>query len=1117
MGQDNKNKVEVYQAEEAPHIKIERLDSATHLIEGMFLQFKETPDQSQSSRYSELVKGDILLVEKLHFADGNLHSVTLKDHPRNADGKSNTTSFKFLFEKLHENFNFLTQAEGQLIREKELAALNAKIEHKQKEYSDLEQNPEKLNALSLQIYSRRIGSPTAPLFTGGINNVVDLLGSSNATEQIEHYSAGMGMAKDLVQIQLQYLQNISSEILELSKKVMPYVMERMITSISSMEEKKVQFEKMNDSVASMQLYTGVGVEVDTIRTGNSADRAEPLTLMQERLFADAELSYFNATHAEHLDASSVGDDFFTALVTNDDLVNQIFPTQRCVCVMAIREKDIDYKDSLYNLIMNQMNKTVFLLIRDGENISAVYSPIGSHLAAKNLFPSKDSLDKHFFTHSDIEITPESLDYAKATSKADKETLHYKRFLILIAGLQHRLNLFGTFYPDNQLFNIFNVGFQNNYFRYIHDADGEGLLSDGHTQSLMSWVMQKNKTLHKGSTLLCDNKAMTIYHVAAGCFRWSHYNKSNDGYRQIKGPVEDFSVVNCQRNKDGQFFVKLKCSNENFTYDFDQKAHVVDTVYFLAEGESALGYFDNRIPYLVLDNISAVELEFYCSQRRFRKEYLSYMRLFKAAMAHLKEAEAANLNDIQYFKSAVGNIQDTPFKEHEVLSMINDAIALFNGKKSRTSILNYLYTCLNVKGNNNIKARVLEFSESISDQGFSPIALTIDNNGTFFVYTNILADDYLEQITPHFWMNRFALIQKKNQFHWELRNEKVSFDDFRREERLICVFNQERYDHYYKNTSWSHMQINYQNGGVEERYSGLFHTYAQKKKMLDAAQYSVELLKKIVTNTVDRQTVEFLKSAVSGNYYSHRLRLFVGFKEGHPLLNIHFTNSMKWLNSLFDKYQNAPGVDLIEQDNSELNYYFETSNMFHDWTIKRNIIENDSDRTELANYSSRSIGYAYKKHIAEHHSAIRYFVFSTYTNTLFGIDEFLGNTNIVQPVIQLGLLNGSIHVVKKNDYSNLEHKECIIVAEQPKLEEMKLLLEDKLNGLKDKWDLQRNRVDVSISVSKHFVIHAEDYNYLVKQRYPRSSIPPVEWSSKFECYMNDETMELLDPDNVIVEK
>lgn len=397
---NNETDVELYQADDKIDSNVELMDSLTHITEGMYAKFKETPDQSQSNSYSELYKGDILLIQKLHYADGSLHSIRLKDHPRNSNNKAETGYFTVLFANFYKDYDLVSKADGKAVRAEELSKLNKRIEIKQNEFSQLEEDPKKLQKISFDIYSKRISSPNQPK-AFNLNNVVDMLGSKNATEQIQQFSASANMATDLMKIQFDYLQKIQQEILDLTNKVMPYVVEHAASGLASVQESYENMRQMNDSVASMELFNGVGVEVYTICTGEPASSDIPLTLMQERLWADAELAFFNEAQSHNLDATNLDTIFFSEFAKNPALVNQIFPTQRCVCIMAakkesVRGKDERKDDLFYKLKLDVMNREVFLLIRNGENIHVVYSPISSHLAANNLFPSRDSLEKHFF-------------------------------------------------------------------------------------------------------------------------------------------------------------------------------------------------------------------------------------------------------------------------------------------------------------------------------------------------------------------------------------------------------------------------------------------------------------------------------------------------------------------------------------------------------------------------------------------------------------------------------------------------------------------------------------------------------------------------------------------------
>jgi hypothetical protein len=48
----------------------------------------------------------------------------------------------------------------------------------------------------------------------------------------------------------------------------------------------------------------------------------------------------------------------------------------------------------------------------------------------------------------------TLAYSDKLSLVEREILHYKRFMLMIAGLDHRDNLFGDFYPKQEFMSMF---------------------------------------------------------------------------------------------------------------------------------------------------------------------------------------------------------------------------------------------------------------------------------------------------------------------------------------------------------------------------------------------------------------------------------------------------------------------------------------------------------------------------------------------------------------------------------------------------------------------------------------------------------------------------------------
>lgn len=90
---------------------------------------------------------------------------------------------------------------------------------------------------------------------------------------------------------------------------------------------------------------------------------------------------------------------------------------------------------------------------------------------------------------------EDVSYTDRLKQHDLMALHYRRFLILICGLDHRLKLFGDFYDTNTPYSFLSLEFRERYFQFLHDKDGSGLLGMAETRpSLQSYLEQANSCL-----------------------------------------------------------------------------------------------------------------------------------------------------------------------------------------------------------------------------------------------------------------------------------------------------------------------------------------------------------------------------------------------------------------------------------------------------------------------------------------------------------------------------------------------------------------------------------------------------------------------------------------------
>ena len=320
--------------------------------------------------------------------------------------------------------------------------------------------------------------------------------------------------------------------------------------------------------------------------------------------------------------------FLTALVKQAlsrqaGLRDQIFGgAERAIVCCATRRTDKDYGDAWANR-QNEINQEVYLLIRDGENLYRVFSPVESHLQSDLLFPSYDVMGKHFIGFNGEEINLTDVRYVKARDRHDSAALHYKRFLILFAGLDQQKKLFGDFYSENESNKFISLAFQAKHFRLISDVTGEKLLPLEKRLPLAEWVRAKNAYLRSGSRVFGLWAGQIDENTAPACMRRSVGYRSNEPYLAYC-PIDPQSLQ-IAFAVGHQLFVKVRVTGDTHQYK---------TKSFDAKVQLTRSSFTDTFTFLCLDAVTPEELRHYIYNREARSQHLRYIRLFKAALAHL---------------------------------------------------------------------------------------------------------------------------------------------------------------------------------------------------------------------------------------------------------------------------------------------------------------------------------------------------------------------------------------------------------------------------------------------------------------------------------------------------
>ncbi|WP_219096130.1 hypothetical protein [Pseudomonas sp. UMAB-40] len=394
--------------------------------------------------------GVVLLVKNLRHDDVGLHTVIMAAHPL-WDSQSD---IRFLAAEFYELFERCFDAEA--VRLKERQVLELELGRLQQE---IIAGPPPSEIPALLAPPTNQGSPTVGAMVQHVKSLGDLkVQTQSVIETAKRHT-------DFIQLK-------TKDIAKATGLLVRFYGEHASASLASVSDVMDYAEHLKKGVASMGLYTGEGVEINTWVRGESAPADEPIWLFQDLMFLEEE--FLIQLNDAGMDVNSMPA-FIATLKTDKALRDRILPYPRTVVLARIRRRGAVYNTesgmgaAYENMIANQPNLTSFLLIRNGENIHQVWSELATDTASR-LFPSSDDADKIFAGIDGKDISVDDLKYTDKLAQHDAFALFYKRLLILLWGLNDNHQLFGEFYDPATSRGFFDLGFQTKHFRFVHEDE-----------------------------------------------------------------------------------------------------------------------------------------------------------------------------------------------------------------------------------------------------------------------------------------------------------------------------------------------------------------------------------------------------------------------------------------------------------------------------------------------------------------------------------------------------------------------------------------------------------------------------------------------------------------------
>ena len=741
-------------------------------------------------------EGVVLLIQSIRWVDDAPHTIILRPHPSKIglSGHVDVPQENGSTKRIHYRYNehrfllsdflsaFEFEPDHQRIRANEVREVQHRINALQAELVETQCNPELLAAIveeglrgddvspsggkgdeaghALPMVVQPDGNHVAELATGTVANAI---GSGITTDGIAAMKVAAQREHQIATVKAKWIQGKTTAIAETIKQMTLFYEEQAVAVLAQTEDVRTYVAKLLKGIESLDLYVGKDVEVETIREGAPAAKDVPLTFVQRKLLMDEELAVW-ADLDEMFDFS---DDrkFVDALCKHDGLVSQIFPTERCVLVMATTRRDIDYGDAWTNAARNQRNKMVFLLVRNGMNIHRVYSPVESHLGSARLFPTRNEQDGIFRGFDGSQIKFEDVAYTDKLAAHELHALHYKRFLLLACGLDHRLKLFGDFYDGPQSLEFVSMAFQERYCRFLHDDDGEGLLPGEDRLPVATWIKEKNTYLRSGSRVLCNWVELMNPDTAPGACK-PERGSTGSGFDRRYRPKERMSVAVAY--KDGaSVCVDVEVSGYSYSSHGDRTFNCKVNLSKFQNG----GWKYTDLPFLCLDAVDPADLHGYIHHRGSRKDHLSFIRFFKEALRFIRREREEEQDTRQRMAKALsdGNVAAAADQD----SIIDQAVIAWRAANrgqplprfedgaapsAWQSLLNQMYMLAGEGAR-----RITEIGEFIQQMGLTPLRLVLSGGAKLVIYAAAHPDQCDNRLENHAWVHRITVERGKTKY------------------------------------------------------------------------------------------------------------------------------------------------------------------------------------------------------------------------------------------------------------------------------------------------------------------------------------------------------------------
>jgi hypothetical protein len=414
----------------------------------------------------------------------------------------------------------------------------------------------------------------------------------------ENEATAIRMNKKLMVAKTQFAK--TQELMkQRSKELQGFLEEQKSIIASKAEALEVQIKMATQAMSVLQTYTGALDELTPITRGEPAPAETKLVMRQLLLYMDEEMAIARSKGIDYTETH-----LFDEWLKDPDHRDQVMPEEKGVVALKPRRRMKDYGDSYLNKKLNEHNKKVYILIRNGENLSRIYTDLELE---EVLFPRADEFEQYFYEEerdwktnekTKKPLRPGSRQYMEAMEKAGEMQQEYFKVFILLQGLFDRTKLFEPTPTPGERVNICNL----DSLKWIHAVyDAQNLLGDGRPD-YEDWLTEINSNIDVGVRIMGSFDRMDDSKEESRISPRKAGKPSRTGREKDKDDVEFYTL----EKREGTGF--------RFLYDYEtyygDKSKRRASCLVLPEDDFILN----------IDSAEIEDMEYYLKSRVHRHEY-----------------------------------------------------------------------------------------------------------------------------------------------------------------------------------------------------------------------------------------------------------------------------------------------------------------------------------------------------------------------------------------------------------------------------------------------------------------------------------------------------------------